>query len=99
MTVLNDTTVHHIPLAQLTPAADNPRSDLGDLDGPRQSIDENGVIGPLIVTPVPGESDLDNDDDTTNATRARWVALGYQLQPWEQATDDADGIDAEAGAA
>jgi len=46
-----DLVINSIPLDDIEPAPDNPRSDLGDLTGLRESIAENGVIEPLIVTP------------------------------------------------
>lgn len=41
--------VREIPLDELVPFANNPRSDLGDLDGLAASIDAVGIIEPLVV--------------------------------------------------
>jgi ParB/RepB/Spo0J family partition protein len=43
------TDVREIPLDELVPFANNPRSDLGDLDGLAASIHAVGIIEPLVV--------------------------------------------------
>ena len=38
-----------IPIAEIRPNADQPRSNLGDLSGLKRSIEEKGIIEPLVV--------------------------------------------------
>jgi ParB family transcriptional regulator, chromosome partitioning protein len=41
-----------VPLEQISPDRDQPRKDLGDLEGLKASIAEHGVLQPIIVSPA-----------------------------------------------
>jgi ParB family chromosome partitioning protein len=47
--------VVQLKLTDLQPADDNPRTNLGDLDGLAASMRELGVLEPLLVVPEPGQ--------------------------------------------
>jgi ParB family chromosome partitioning protein len=43
-----------VPIAKLTPAEDNLRRQIGDVDDLAQSIRALGIIEPLVASPAPG---------------------------------------------
>lgn len=48
-TVPGPETAHKLPVDRIVAAADNPRHDLGDIEGLTRSIRENGLLQPIVV--------------------------------------------------
>lgn len=47
-----EATFLHIPVEEISPDPDQPRQDLGDLEGLKDSIRRHGILQPLVVSPV-----------------------------------------------
>ena len=81
-----------IPVEQLQPNADQPRKDVGDLQGLTDSVREKGVLEPLLVRYLP-ESDrymIISGERRYHAARAAGLA---ELPCIEKDADDAESLE------